>query len=1063
MSRLHEYGLTILWSAVQIFSSLNLAIEVTTRPATKEEIPQILTDECEQVETIRNLVRPDFILILTKCSHVLGTDKGALYKYDPSHSVFRMVELTTSSGIIKLDEVIASGDKMFCISKSKMVAFFIDENLKIEHLQNLIPNYKYVVHPDRPNIIIRFSDETQEEVRDLDLTRDHGDEWYLKYRTFRKLDLIPNSLKFIFINQDNEFHVFNIVTRHNYILAYLVSDYKISGNHILVMRLIDGIKYILSIIDAENETHNPAFFPTLLNIKEVKLFQYAVGNYYLVLVDEDLNTCLWTTSPTSFHFVQKLCFNVPTSILLESNFYIDKRVEWLMYTNLPTNENQFVTHRTIDEGRFWDVVNLKSKNVNILQSIKFNFELHQPSSIPEHFDWFDFQYEKLNDGLQPYMTFDGGFSWNPTPKSASRLLMLNSETVIISIGHEFSAINFSFDKGSTWLSHNLFPTQSKLHHFEKLYDSDLKVLIVTRNSECTDLRIDILDFSNIFKSECQIHQFHKVPLPKPRGICYQGQNIDIITRDPDIICINKIRPYLSVKSLCPCSSNDFVCDFNFQFKDGICVLDPLYNIPEMPIKCEKEFDNNIERFGYIKLPHDKCYPHEINLCYNVSANVPCQQREITNFIILRSSQKIFISQIRVNGGHFPRQHAIEVALNHKANVNQPFTFDNLRQHLYNYMDNYIVRFQWDGRYIQVLYFQNHTIIDLVYDPISHVLIYLTNRQQLKILSLLTNYEHVISDDVMGFTYSSHHRLLSMVMSTNHFCYWKWLGSPVCIKSTFDLLQSFVDFQNSRVYLLTTTKNLIIQLFVNDPSNLQPFDEIQEVNQFVVYDDNLYYLTKGQLMYLDLKEKYHHTFLIRDAIFNSLSLHRGSFANYKSICESLKCPYFCHLSSNDEVICGCPYPMALVNNKCLCPKDHTNCKMPICVGFRCENSKCLLNNVRCNGVNDCGDNSDEINCERICSSETHLCRNKCFDKDAVCGPLDITVINPMAGSEMMLTFYILLITCACIVLLRGPFYLAFKWFCGKCLRKVNRLDSNNPDFASGNDEIVEVENHSAEEC
>ncbi|KII63075.1 Low-density lipoprotein receptor-related protein 4 [Thelohanellus kitauei] len=92
-------------------------------------------------------------------------------------------------------------------------------------------------------------------------------------------------------------------------------------------------------------------------------------------------------------------------------------------------------------------------------------------------------------------------------------------------------------------------------------------------------------------------------------------------------------------------------------------------------------------------------------------------------------------------------------------------------------------------------------------------------------------------------------------------------------------------------------------------------------------------------------------------------------------------------------------------------------VPQCAGFKCENSKCLRDHVRCNGVDDCGDNSDEINCTKICSSETHLCGNKCFDRDAVCkpmfnlgGPVDIKVIDPMAGSKTMRKFYLFMFIC-----------------------------------------------------
>ncbi|KII70989.1 Vacuolar protein sorting/targeting protein VPS10 1 [Thelohanellus kitauei] len=497
--------------------------------------------------------------------------------------------------------------------------------------------------------------------------------------------------------------------------------------------------------------------------------------------------------------------------------------------------------------------------------------------MPEHFDWYDVQYEKLEKGLQPFMTIDGGHSWNLTPKSATRVIMLNFETVIISISHNLSAIIYSFDKGTTWLSHGLLPKNSGLHYFGQLSDSDLSVLIVTRNSQTKELRFDILDFSNIFRFsvvnlefDCGMKHFLHVPLPRSRRLCHRGQNINIITRDANIFCSNKFGQYTYVESLCPCSSEDFVCDFNFQLKDGLCVLDPLSNITDTPLAREKEFQNDIARFGYhhtlsryIKLSHDSCDSHEIQRYYKVPANIPS---------VLNAPPRIYVSQIMPTGGHFPKQQPIQVYLNKNANLKQPITMDYLQQHLYNFLDNYITRFRLQDQTIKVLYYVNDALIDMAYDPISHVLIYLTDRQQLKILSLLTNYEHVVSESISWFTYSPHHRLISMVMSKNIFCYCELLGTIKCVKFSVDILKSFVDFRNSRVFLLTTANILKIQIFAKDPTSLQPLDEVPEVSQFTVHDDNLYYLAKGQLMHRNLKLKDSDLFLIKDVTIKSLKLH-----------------------------------------------------------------------------------------------------------------------------------------------------------------------------------------------
>ncbi|KII63068.1 Vacuolar protein sorting/targeting protein VPS10 2 [Thelohanellus kitauei] len=516
----------------------------------------------------------------------------------------------------------------------------------------------------------------------------------------------------------------------------LVSDYKIFEDHILVMQPIAGVTYNLYIIDVGRKIHSPAFFPALLRIRDVKFFEYAFGNYYIVLVHKDLITCLWITTATPFHFVRKACYSAPTNSLIESNIHIDKRVEGQIYFNLPSNANSLKTHISTDDGRYWDLVKLEIKPFKISKPPQFNFTLYDPQSVPKHFGFMDFQYEKLKDGLQPFMTINGGHTWNPTPKSTSRVLMLNYETAILSISRDLSAINYSLDKGATWLSHKLFPENSAFHHLERLFDTnlnvlivtgtpqdhllrfdivdfsnffnlnsendapvkfnfefhdphsvpihfgfidiqykklkdglqpflttdgghswnpmpitairpillnyetvilsinrdlsainysydkgttwlthklftkshslyhfgrlsdtDLKVLIVTRGSEDDELRFSILDFSNIFNSECKTNDFRQYPLIGCHELCFRGIKLDIITRDPEIRCLNKLHKRTKVEYLCPCSSEDFGCSFNFHPKDDVCVVDPLSRIAEEPFKCEKGTHLDITQLG----------------------------------------------------------------------------------------------------------------------------------------------------------------------------------------------------------------------------------------------------------------------------------------------------------------------------------------------------------------------------------------------------------------------------------------------------------------------------------
>ncbi|KII60744.1 Complement component C6 [Thelohanellus kitauei] len=100
-------------------------------------------------------------------------------------------------------------------------------------------------------------------------------------------------------------------------------------------------------------------------------------------------------------------------------------------------------------------------------------------------------------------------------------------------------------------------------------------------------------------------------------------------------------------------------------------------------------------------------------------------------------------------------------------------------------------------------------------------------------------------------------------------------------------------------------------------------------------------------------------------------------------------------------------MIQADRNCICQKDDSDCKTPQCAGFLCNNSKCFINNVRCNGVDDCGDNSDEMDCKS--------------------GPVEIPVIDPdPKTTRMKRRIYAYLIAVACLTILGYLAYHVSKW-------------------------------------
>uniref|UniRef100_A0A3B3R2I7 Low density lipoprotein receptor-related protein 2a n=1 Tax=Paramormyrops kingsleyae TaxID=1676925 RepID=A0A3B3R2I7_9TELE len=94
-----------------------------------------------------------------------------------------------------------------------------------------------------------------------------------------------------------------------------------------------------------------------------------------------------------------------------------------------------------------------------------------------------------------------------------------------------------------------------------------------------------------------------------------------------------------------------------------------------------------------------------------------------------------------------------------------------------------------------------------------------------------------------------------------------------------------------------------------------------------------------------------------------------------------CSHFCFPVPNFQRVCGCPYGMKLAPNQQTCVEDPSNEPPTLQCGtnsFSCANGKCVSQHYQCDGMDDCHDNSDEVNCgayNATCSPTAFTCANR----------------------------------------------------------------------------------------
>uniref|UniRef100_A0A8C5B335 Low-density lipoprotein receptor-related protein 2 n=1 Tax=Gadus morhua TaxID=8049 RepID=A0A8C5B335_GADMO len=115
-------------------------------------------------------------------------------------------------------------------------------------------------------------------------------------------------------------------------------------------------------------------------------------------------------------------------------------------------------------------------------------------------------------------------------------------------------------------------------------------------------------------------------------------------------------------------------------------------------------------------------------------------------------------------------------------------------------------------------------------------------------------------------------------------------------------------------------------------------------------------------------------------FNSLT-QTGSNLCDRATNPNGDCSHFCFPAPDSGRVCGCPYGMRLAPDQQACLEDPSNEPPALQCGanaFSCLNGRCVPSGYRCDGVDDCHDDSDESGCglqNTTCSPSAFTCASR----------------------------------------------------------------------------------------
>ncbi|KAK0098602.1 hypothetical protein PV326_006350 [Microctonus aethiopoides] len=632
-----------------------------------------------------------------------------------------------------------------------------------------------------------------------------------------------------------------------------------------------------------------------------------------------------------------------------------------------------------------------------------------------------------------YVSRDAGLTWKQVLKDFYFFNIGDHGGVLVAVKYfksrgEIRDILFSTDEGRNWQSYRFNEDMLRVYGLMTEPGENTTVFTMFGSNPGQHRWLIIkVDLRNVFERDCTTDDF-KLWSPsstdQPGMTCILGRKEVYQRRAQKVNCyigVDYDRPVIS--DICPCDFQDYECDFGFVKSDNPfhCIRQTFsenagetvknYDPFKIPETCAPgKFYNRTK--GYRKISDDECTggasrkfePDEI----------PCPMKEPSEFLLV--AQREHISRIDLR----TQNYEILPVRDLKNVIAIEYDMENDCLYWADIVNDSIGRqcFKSGVSHPEILVETDLSSIEgMVYDWVSKVL-YFVDGVKMRIQIIRTDISHSgrMRRTILGPNNLSKPRGIA-VHPMNGYMFWTdWApGNASVSRANLDgtnIKRLFtegtvqwpngitIDFISERIYWVDAREDYIGSSDYDGKRFKKIISEDERVSHafaVAVFKNNMYWDDWKQSM-IFVADKDHGagiaTTLGMLTGLMDLKVFAHSIQTGTNACANNTCTHICLGTPNNSYVCLCPDGMEMHHGKCLCPNavqpfENSTCPRiaNTCAAnqFACKIGACISELWRCDGENDCGDNSDEENCKRsTCNPASFECDNdKCIPRYWLC--------------------------------------------------------------------------------